>query len=163
MVEQKIDKLIQESLELIEEKTYFDLSTNERRMLAAQLKELSPKERKKLRYITDKLNLAAKVGVIEGGLAALVAGLGTALAIGSGGTIPMLVAALAGIGVGGARAETTYNDATKANDLNNTIGKKEIDKLTKELEDIIGEPMTNLMKKYGKYKFTYKDFHGKTR
>lgn len=149
MVEDKIERLIEEI-----SKNILDLSTNERRVLAAQIKDLKPQERKKLRYITDRLLIGVKNGTVDGALAALVTGLATALAIGSGGTIPAIAAALAGATVGTASAKNAMDDAFKANDMQNALGKKEINELTKELESILGKPITNIIRAYGRFKFT---------
>jgi hypothetical protein len=138
---------------LLQEDNVFDLSTNERRLLAARIHEMSSEERERLRFIAKRLEIGAKNGLIDGSLAALLAGLGTAAAIGAG-PVAAIVAVMTGAAMGVHSFQLSRKEASLANDMHSVMGKKEIQKLTKELEDLIGKPLVKAISFDGKLRLT---------
>jgi len=136
----KIDKLIEEA-----SKSFFNLGTNERRLLAARVSQLTPEERDKLGHILHRFYIGIKNGIIDGSAAALViAALGALFAAPAG--ITAITAAMAAALSGKLSFDSSREMASNANDLNRTMGKKEIDKLVKELESFLGKPLVKLIK-----------------
>ncbi len=141
----KIDHLIEEA----DSTNLFDLSTNSRRALAAKIQGLTEKEKDKLGLISHRLMIGVKNGAIDTALAATILGLGTAAAVGTG-PLAAVVAAIGGVAAGAVGFKKAKKDAFMANDMNTTMGKKQIDKLVKELEGLIGKPLVKLIKLEGK-------------
>jgi hypothetical protein len=156
----KIDRLIPDEIKdnqyIIEEntkqKTINDLSTWQRRALATKIKSLSPEEKKRLRYITSRMKIALKNGLIDGSaFGLLLAGIGAILGGPVGAGIGGAVGALA---AGPASAHHAYHEARRASDLQSFGGKEEIKELQKEFEDILGKPIAKLFELDGKIRYS---------
>ncbi len=140
----KIDLLIEEA-----DNNLFNLGTNARRLLAAKIHSLSEKERNDLGLISKRLMLGIKNGLIDAALASSIVGIGVAAATGAA-PVAAIAAAIAGVAGGTAGFKKARKDAYLGSDMNRTMGKKEIDKLVKELEGLIGKPLVKLIKLEGK-------------
>ncbi len=151
----KIDKLIEES----ENKpTLFDLSTNAKRVLAAKIHDLTEAERDKLGLISKRLKIGLKNGAIDSVFTAAIFGLAAAATAAAGSApVAAITAALgtaAAVGAGANAWKKSRENAFIANDMNATMGKKEIDKLVGQLEGLIGKPLVKLIKLDGKIRLS---------
>ncbi len=141
----KIDYLIEESAA----PNLLDLGTNAKRLLAAKIHDLTEKERDQLGLISKRLKVGIKNGAIDGTLAAIIFGLVAGTTSGSA-PVAAIAAAIGGAASAAASWKKNRKDAYTASDMNRVMGSKEIDKLVKELEGLIGKPLVKLIKLEGK-------------
>ncbi len=143
----KIDLLIEEAGS---EDNFLNLGTNGKRLLATRIHGLDSEEKKKLGYISKRLLIGAKNGLIDASFGAIILGLIAAAATGGSVTIAG-IAAVIGAAVGSVSGfKGSRKVAYMGSDMDRVMGEKQIVRLVKELESLIGKPLVNLIKLDGR-------------